>query len=112
LPHLPPDFLLIHRLDGQVLMLAFRQQQLQLCNAYPIHSLPDLLYFVQLARKVARLTNGDVPVYVWGEIAEKSPELSELWEYLPDMEIPESLMGTFAEKVAGTPYWKYMFLVQ
>ncbi|MEM7658134.1 MAG: DUF3822 family protein [Bacteroidota bacterium] len=106
------DFLLVHSMEEQVLVVVVREHQVQLCNAYPIHSLPDMVYFVQLTKSVTQINDPGIPVFVWGEIDAKTAEPTDIWELLPDMEVPPLLEDAVQPHTKAVPYWKYAFLTQ
>ena len=104
------SFLLLHVLKEHILITAYKNKLLQLCNLYPFRSIADAIYFIQLVRRTAQLDDPDIPLFVIGEIGKKGSSDTDLWEYLPDMKIPEPLLSRGIAELSETEYWRYAFL--
>lgn len=104
------SFLLLHLQDSHILITVFKEGKLYLSNLYPFRSIPDALYFVQMARRVADLEGTDIPLFAIGELGEKGSDKDNLWEYIPDMVIPAPLLTQSSVDLSHTPYWRYAFL--
>lgn len=101
---------LLHVQKDHLLVSTFKEGKLCLCNVYPYRSIPDALYFVQVARRVSGLEDPDIPVYVLGDVAARNSQQDSLWEYLPDMQIPKELEYSKSKDITQTEYWRYAFL--
>ncbi|MEM7368895.1 MAG: DUF3822 family protein [Bacteroidota bacterium] len=105
-----PSSLILHLQKDHIMITAFREGKLSLCNVYPFRSIPDALYFVQVGRRVSGLEHPDIPVFVLGDIGERGKQQNDLWEYLPDMQIPQQFLEVSSEDMTHTAYWRYAFL--
>ncbi|MDX2250576.1 MAG: DUF3822 family protein [Bacteroidia bacterium] len=97
-------------MDDYILISAVKKNQLLLCNSYHHHSPSDMVYFIQTVREVTGLVQNNVPIYVMGELGEKITREGGLWEYLPDLNVPDTDSPFYAPGIAESQWWKFSFL--
>ncbi|MEZ4825782.1 MAG: DUF3822 family protein [Bacteroidia bacterium] len=97
-------------MSDHVLICAANRGQLKLCNSYVHRSDSDIVYFIQTVREATGLTDRSIPVTVMGELGSRIVREGGIWEFLPEVNIPDSASPFFVSQIAGTPWWKYAFL--
>lgn len=106
-----PSLMLLHTFDKQFVITAFKDGQLQLCNAYDFEGVPDLVYFVQLVLEILKMEIQTTRILLSGEFEEDSELLRQLKKYVPSAEIPrKEFQERFETKSEKLPAWKYAFL--
>ncbi|MFN8393626.1 MAG: DUF3822 family protein [Bacteroidia bacterium] len=106
-----PSLVLLHIFEKQFVITAFKDTQLQLCNAYDFEGVPDLVYFLQLVMEIVKMDSLTARVLLSGEFEEDSELLRQLKKYVPTVDIPkQAFQDRFENKVEKLPVWKYAFL--
>lgn len=106
-----PSLVLLHIFEKQFVITAFKDSQLQLCNAYDFEGVPDLVYFLQLVMEIVKLEAPTTRILLSGEFEEDSELLRQLKKYVPTADIPrQAFLDRFENKAERIPAWKYAFL--
>jgi hypothetical protein len=101
------SFVLAHVSEGSLVLTAYRQGRLHLCNEYRCNSVMDQVYFIQAVRQALHLL--EAPVYLSGESAAQHTSLRT---WLPGLETPDLLRSFLPAEGHQAPYWKFAFLAE
>jgi hypothetical protein len=106
-----PNLLVLHIFERQFVITAFKDSQLQLCNAYDFEGVTDMVYFLQLVMEILKMETNNSRILLSGEFEEDSELVRQLKKYVPSAEIPKKeFQDRFETKSDKLPSWKYAFL--
>jgi Protein of unknown function (DUF3822) len=106
-----PSSLLLHIMEKQFVITAFKEGNLHLCNAYDYESVLDMVYFLQLVMEILKLDVSQTKIYLSGDFEEESELTRQLKKYVPRVEIPKKeFQKRFQTKGDQLPIWKYAYL--
>lgn len=107
-----PTHLLLHILEGKILISAHKDGKLILCNAFAYQSVIDALYFVQSVCKLYPKKPQELPIFMVGAFEKDSKLFRELLFHLPNCRIPTYIFQRyFSEEIKEMKSWKFGFML-